>query len=429
MSIPQIVPPYPDLSNGYVVTELEWNGMFDTLYNYLNGQVKPAIDTIQATPASGATKEVNGLRMSLSSTDPAPSAGSSITGATSIYIHPYIHNKIGLYKGTAWQADELASPYAVSVPGGNPFRVGNIYAYDNLNFMNAEIDWWDSNARVTATISNITIGTSPVLTTTTAHGLVAGDVVGILTAAGSGSVYTDTDRGLNNKKWTVTGVTGTTLQLESWDSTGLTFGSSGGVIYKIPTAPYNPIQRKDGVPIKYLTATSTQDPTRRFIGTFITNGAGTVDFAPANGLLGLANFANTIPTRVTCYETLASWTFSDPGYSLPRSNSYVTGRVRIEFISALQQGCLIIGHDYGRIAVQLDRVFRWNETNWYTNNIDMITVNGGMLGVFTRTINTGAHFLQLTNKYVSGYSQTLYSQTTDSNSYGNMPGIDLLIGA
>jgi hypothetical protein len=50
MAIASLSLPYPDLTNGYVITENEWNGQLNAIVNHINGQVKVAIDALQAVP-------------------------------------------------------------------------------------------------------------------------------------------------------------------------------------------------------------------------------------------------------------------------------------------------------------------------------------------------------------------------------------------
>jgi hypothetical protein len=57
MPIPAVTNPTGDLDTGHIVNETDWNGAIGTLYTYLNGTVKPAVDALQASPANPLTSK------------------------------------------------------------------------------------------------------------------------------------------------------------------------------------------------------------------------------------------------------------------------------------------------------------------------------------------------------------------------------------
>lgn len=57
MSIAAVTNSYPNRADGDEIDATVWNSVIDTLYNYLNGTVKPAIDDLQSAPANPLTQK------------------------------------------------------------------------------------------------------------------------------------------------------------------------------------------------------------------------------------------------------------------------------------------------------------------------------------------------------------------------------------
>lgn len=118
-AIPTVTPPDSDLPQGYVVQNTDWNGMFDTLYNYLNGTVVPAINALQTAPPPnvGAQTLCNG-RLTAATGVPVPV--NDISSTSTIYFTPFQGNLVGIYSPTlsGWTQYPLTTDLSLAVPSG-----------------------------------------------------------------------------------------------------------------------------------------------------------------------------------------------------------------------------------------------------------------------------------------------------------------------
>lgn len=290
-----------------------------------NGQVPTSNGTtlVMAAPSAGGI--VNNLRLTLSSSNP----DTDTSAASTIYALPYNGNSISIYNGSTWDLLTTSSA-SIAVPATQYFRLYNVYCYNNASTPTLELDAWDSGGQTTKTITAATAANPCVITTSTAHGLSVGDLIGIRKGTGTGTGWTDTAMGLDQKVFRVSAVPlTTTIQLEGCDASALTFSTFTGTptVYKIPTSPTTAPVRQDGVWCK------TGTLTRRFLGTFMTNGGGTVDDSTSARLV--SNVDNRAPAILSSEDTTSSYTTAATSTFYPRTNSIALGITRVHMVNAL----------------------------------------------------------------------------------------------
>ncbi len=290
-----------------------------------NGQVPTSNGTtlVMAAPSAGGI--VNNLRLTLSSSNP----DTDTSAASTIYALPYNGNSISIYNGSTWDSLTTSSA-SIAVPATQYFRLYNVYCYNSASTPTLELDAWDSGGQTTKTITAATAANPCVITTSTAHGLSVGDLIGIRKGTGTGTGWTDTAMGLDQKVFRVSAVPlTTTIQLEGCDASALTFSTFTGTptVYKIPTSPTTAPVRQNGVWCK------TGTLTRRFLGTFMTNGAGTVDDSTSARLV--SNVDNRAPAILSSEDTTASYTTAATSTFYPRTNSIALGITRVYMVNAL----------------------------------------------------------------------------------------------
>lgn len=281
-----------------------------------------------AAAAAAGVALLNGYRLSLHATDPCPTADQS--GKSTIYLIPYKSDMISLYSGSGstWN-NRQTGIINIAVPASQYFRKYNVYVYDNAGSAALELDAWDSGGQTTKSISAATAA-GPCVITATSHGLSVGDRIGIRKGTGTGTGWTDTANGLDGKKFYVSAVTTNTITLEGCDTTGLTFSTfTGATLYKIPASPTTAPVRQNGILCK------TGALTRRFVGTFMTNGSGTVD--DTNNSRMLSNVDNQVLTTQRIKDPNATVTAANTGTYVTRSGSLNVGDTRFEFVTALDQ--------------------------------------------------------------------------------------------
>lgn len=278
----------------------------------------------QSITAGGVEHFVNGMRISLSSSDPRPSSAQS---GTTLYMipdnsgHPYI-----TLRTSAGSYTKVKKSGTVSVSvGTNYFRVGNVYAYRNSSGKLAiEIDWWDSAGQTTATISGASAAAECVITTSSAHGLNVGDIVGIRNI--TGTIGTDSSRGINNHLFYVKTVgTSTTATLQGCDTQSLSY-TSGGTIIKVPASATTGQTLTDGLLLK------TGDLTRRFVCTFMTWGDGDVKDGRSTGRL-LSNVDNQEIVESYGTDPADSHTYASTTFRKWNALA-VTGQTRLYWVVA-----------------------------------------------------------------------------------------------
>lgn len=282
-----------------------------------------------AAAASGSQgQELNGYRLSLHATDPAPTADQ--TGKSTVYLIPYKHDKLALYSGSGstWNV-RTTGIINIAVPATQYFRKYDVFAYDNAGSAALELLAWDSGGQVSKAISGATAA-NPCVLTCTAHSFSVGDMVGIRGGTGTGSGWTDASFGLDGKMFYVSAVTANTITLEGCDTTGLTFSTFGtATAYKIPQTRTTALVRQNGVLSK------TGALTRRYVGNFRTKGDGNIDDSAVQRLL--FNAENQQKITATCTDPNTSWTSPNVTAFVPRSSSLKLGDTRVEFELGLDQ--------------------------------------------------------------------------------------------
>ena len=89
-------------------------------------------------PIWGAPTHLNELRLTLTTVTPVTT--SDVTGATTIYLTPYVGNRIALFDGTDWiQLESAEVSVAVPAPVSRPF---DIFAYDVAGVLTLETHTW-----------------------------------------------------------------------------------------------------------------------------------------------------------------------------------------------------------------------------------------------------------------------------------------------
>lgn len=189
----------------------------------------------------------------LTLTTVTPVTTSDVMAATTVYFTPYLGDLLALYDGSnGWKTYNFTE-ISVAVPS-TLFKLFDVFVYDNSGTPTLEtLDWNQSTGSITTPgISNAT----PMVVTSTGHGLSNGDLVGISGAVGNTAA--------NGKIWTVSAVTANTFALTG--GTGNGAWTSGGTWYKIPNTRATSLVLQNGVLVK------SGATTRRYLGTLMTTG-------------------------------------------------------------------------------------------------------------------------------------------------------------
>lgn len=177
---------------------------------------------------------------------------------TTIYYTLYTGNKIALYDGTRWKNHTFAEA-SVAVPS-TLFRMFDVFGYDNSGTFTLETANW---SQTTGTITDAT-NASPIVITSTAHGLSNGNLVGIAGIGGNTAA--------NGYVWQVANVAANTFELLG--STGNGAYTTGGTWYKITGSTSSNLTTQNGVYVK------SGETNKRYLGigmTIGTSGACQVD--------------------------------------------------------------------------------------------------------------------------------------------------------
>lgn len=136
--------------------KLRTTGQTLTLGAVADGEafVRDGTTVVGEALGAGSTPLTNGGRLTLSSTDPCPSADQS--AKTAVYLLPYLDDKIALYSGTAWVQRSLGSSgitlAVASFPSsGAASTVYDIFVYDNAGTPTLEAVAWSTSGAGTST--------------------------------------------------------------------------------------------------------------------------------------------------------------------------------------------------------------------------------------------------------------------------------------
>ncbi len=368
--------------------------------------------------AEAADPAVNGFRLSLHATDPTPA---DTTSALTIYSIPYKGNRISLWDSAASRMKAVTSGIISEAIAATThyFRIGYIYEYLNTGVADLEIDWWDSAGQSTKAITLLTIA-NPCVITCTAHGWNVGDKIGIRRGTAAGTAWTNTDMGLDGKEFYISAKATNTLTLEGCDTSALAVTNyTGATAYRIPATPTTAAAQTEGVWFK------SGDRTRRLVGLFKTNSAGTID---SSSVLrrNLSNVDNQIDLPLQAIDANASWTSAAVANTQPRSGSLAMGTARAEFALALPQTVLVSNTDS---AISAGAASAINQNRVSSEAIGAFSIarcwaNLGYASGYPSTVGVtesigvaaGGHFMQ---RMALGSGLSFHGKTYNSNGGAN----------
>lgn len=305
MSISNIFPPYADLPNGYTVTEAEWNGQFNSIFNYLNNTVKPAVDALQAAPAPvvGAQHFFD-ARLTLQTGVPISSVDQS--AKTTIYLTPYGGNLIGLYStGTSsWSNYTIGSDVSLAVPSIKR-QLFDVFVAQSSGTLIMEAGLYKN---VTATNSP-TAGTAKVITCADTSPFSVGMVISV-------------SDGSNAEECVITSLSTNVSITVDWLAAGYTTPNLAS------QTPVTALEFQDGVLVK------VGDHSRRYVGTVLTDASGQTHDTMSARLV--ANFYHPVPRPMLAQQPTATWDYGFPvptGW-VPIQSSKTLGQERLLFVNA-----------------------------------------------------------------------------------------------
>jgi hypothetical protein len=227
-----------------------------------------------------------GLRISVSSTNPAPDD----TSGAKVYAVPYRSNRISLNDGYNWRETKVTTVPELTAPASY-FRPFDVFGYlDSGGLLALEGVSWNQS---TGTITGAT-NASPIVVTSTAHGLGVGDFVAIRSVGGNTAP--------NDQIWLIEAVAANTFTLAS--STGNGAYTSGGTWYSIPNTRATALATQDGTYVK------SGDITRKYLGTAMTRQSLTTIYDGPTAGVGrmIWNNYNRLPRYCYAVEATDSWT-------------------------------------------------------------------------------------------------------------------------
>lgn len=247
----------------------------------------------------------NDFRLTLQSGVAVPTTDQ--TGKTTIYLTPYLSNRIWLYNGsTAWA--QLSSA-EVSLALGTKVNAQayDVFAYNNSGTLTLEdVEW--SNATVTVTIA------TPAVMTWTGHGLLTGDSITLTT---SGALPT----GLTaNTQYFITKIDANTFNLSTSlinvaaaTKIATTGSQSGTQTGHSPRNRQTALATQDGV---YVQSGATN---KLYVGSYMTSSTTTTEdsfggASQAGGKRFLFNAYNAVPRNIGVIDTTDSWTYTTATY-------------------------------------------------------------------------------------------------------------------
>ncbi|MBA3993397.1 MAG: hypothetical protein C0469_07705 [Cyanobacteria bacterium DS2.3.42] len=275
MSIPNLTPPYPDLPDGYVITQAEWNGQLNSIFNYCNGQVKPAIDALQsAPPPSVGAQAFFNARMTLESGVDCSVLDQS--NKSTMYLTPSGGNLIGLYDTvTSTWSNYPFSEISIPVPAGAR-QLFDLFVRQTAGVCSLEIGAYN-----TVTASNSPVAGKPVvINMASTANFQVGDIISITSAGGS-------------EEAVVTVVTTNVSITVDW----LEFSHTTPTICS--NVPTNALALRDGILVK------ASDHSRRYCGTWMNLASGQTSDTRAARLV--ANFYNRVPRPFEAFPTADTW--------------------------------------------------------------------------------------------------------------------------
>lgn len=238
------------------------------------------------------------FRLSLSATDPFPAADQ--TGKSTVYQLPVgFGDQIELYSAAdgAWLSRTISDAgLSIAVPA-TVFRGFDVFDYWNGSAVELKTENWNQTS---GSITNASAGSTCSVTTSAAHGLATGDLVGITGIVGT--VGADADRGINNKVFRAQILFGTAINLIGADTTALAY-TSGGTWYKLSNTRATDITKTNGRWVK------SGNPEWRYVGSYSTGPTSGQTEDSIENRLGWNLFFRR-PARLKKTETTDFWTYS-----------------------------------------------------------------------------------------------------------------------
>jgi hypothetical protein len=242
-----------------------------------------------------------------------PYSVSDRTAQTTIYLTPLsgADARVSVYNGSKWVEKKLTQK-SVAVPS-TLFRLFDVFLYDNAGTLTLETtDWNQTTGSITAATAAL-----PCVITSTAHGNSVGDLIGV--AGITGTLGTNSDRGLNGRIFRVSATAADTMTLEGSDTQSLTY-TSGGTWYKIPNTRATALATQDGV---YVKSGAT---TRRYVGTCMTTGvSGQTEDSEVRRFVW--NYYNRFERKLKKIEATDNWTYNVDAWR--PTNNRIDNRVQV----------------------------------------------------------------------------------------------------
>lgn len=276
MSFPDVTNPYGDQVQGAVITPVIWNTMFDTLFNYLNNEVAPAINTLQNT-TYGNPQSLFNARLTVQSGVPFPSSDQN--NQSTLYLTACGGDVIGLFTpGTSSWSTMLLNAGDISLVVPTATRdLCDIFVYNNNGVLALEADLYQT---VNAT-STPAAGSAVVINVASTALFSVGDVISI------------TD-GTHSEEACITSIVTNTSITVDWLTNSF---SSNPVLHT--QQPSVALAIQDGVPVKGT------DRSRRYVGTVFIVGSQVTD---SRAQRGVANFYNRMGRPIISANTATTWT-------------------------------------------------------------------------------------------------------------------------
>lgn len=265
----------------------------------------PIVNSL-SSPGGGAPPSICEGRLTLTSGTPITTT--DVTAAGTLYFTPFRGNYIGLYDGaSAWELKTF-SELSISLSGLVPHSLHDVFIYNNSGTPTLELAAW--NAGATAAITGATNAT-PIVITSTAHGLSTGDVVTISGVGGNTAA---------NGTFRITNTGANTFSLQTLAAGGANVAgsgayTSGGDWYK---ANYSgtratALTTQDGIYVK------TGATTRRYLGTIrITSTAGQCEDSYTRRFVW--NLHNREQRILKVTEAGNSWSYTTTTYRAINNN-------------------------------------------------------------------------------------------------------------
>lgn len=298
-----------------------------------------ATDAITIASSGGGLVPANisDGRLSISNSIALPQGGANVTHAgfapdvdaenTSavVYYAPYVGNRISLYDGASWQLYAFSSSSSLALTNVGANQLHDIFAFLNSGVVALERVSWGTETEYN--ISAISVGANTTITFTEPGGtqpFVVGDVIDIQGTIGTAGATI-------HGTWAVAAIGGSgtsrTITINSLNTTGLTY-TGLGTIRKQKNTRATALAVQDGVYVK------SGDPTRKYLGTFKTTGAGQLT-ADNRAQRYIWNYYNRRARSLLKQELTNVWTYGSTTPAWRAANN--DARNRVEFVCGMAE--------------------------------------------------------------------------------------------